>query len=97
VLACPPARGAAVLDEACSKDQDIPREVESLLNARERAGSFRSAARLRRPYCGAGFRAALNASVRLLTVTEQSSASLPRAGADLGGAHMAASCHVCDV
>jgi eukaryotic-like serine/threonine-protein kinase len=42
VLAFPPARRSAVLDEACSDDQDMRREVESLLDAREHAESFLS-------------------------------------------------------
>ncbi|MBV9676042.1 MAG: protein kinase, partial [Acidobacteriaceae bacterium] len=46
VLASPLARRAAVLDELCSDDQDIRREVESLLNAREQADNFLSLADL---------------------------------------------------
>lgn len=42
VLAFPPARRAVVLDEVCSDDCDIRREVESLLNARDQAGDFLS-------------------------------------------------------
>jgi eukaryotic-like serine/threonine-protein kinase len=41
-LASPPERRAALLDELCSGDPDMRREVESLLDAREQAGSFLS-------------------------------------------------------
>ena len=41
-LASPPAGRAALLDELCSGDCDMGREVESLLEAREQAGSFLS-------------------------------------------------------
>ena len=47
VLASPPAHRTAVLDEACSDDHDMRREVESLLDAREQAESFLSSADLR--------------------------------------------------
>jgi eukaryotic-like serine/threonine-protein kinase len=42
VLATPLTRRAIILDELCSGDQDVRHEVESLLNAREQAGSFLS-------------------------------------------------------
>src|SRR5947209_7280174 len=42
VVASPLTRRAAVVDELCSDDQDMRREVESLLDAREQAGSFLS-------------------------------------------------------
>ena len=43
VLACPPGERAAVLDETCSGEADLRREVESLLAAREEAaGDFLS-------------------------------------------------------
>jgi eukaryotic-like serine/threonine-protein kinase len=45
-LASPPAGRAALLDELCSGDGDMRREVESLLDAREQAGSFLSASHL---------------------------------------------------
>ncbi len=47
VLASPPGRRTAVLDEACSDDQEMRREVESLLDAREQAGNFLSASDLK--------------------------------------------------
>ena len=46
VLASPRTRRAAVLDQLCSDDQDMRREVESLLNAREQADIFLSPADL---------------------------------------------------
>lgn len=46
VLACPSAHRAAVLDEACSDDHEMRREVESLMRAGEQAGSFLSPADL---------------------------------------------------
>ncbi len=46
VLASPLTQRAAVLDELCSDDQDMRREVESLLDAREQADSFLSPADL---------------------------------------------------
>jgi serine/threonine protein kinase len=46
VVASPLTRRAAVVDELCSDDQDMRREVESLLEAREQAGSFLSPANL---------------------------------------------------
>ena len=46
VLASPLTHRAAVLDELCSDDQEMRREVESLLDAREQAGSFLSSADL---------------------------------------------------
>ncbi|MDQ2840190.1 MAG: protein kinase [Acidobacteriota bacterium] len=39
-------RRAVILDELCSNDMEMRREVESLLDARERAGSFLSPAQL---------------------------------------------------
>ena len=42
VLASPLAHRAEMLDELCSGDQDVRHEVESLLKAREQAGSFLS-------------------------------------------------------
>ena len=45
-LASPPERRAALLDELCLDDPDMRREVESLLEAREQAGSFLSASHL---------------------------------------------------
>src|SRR6516162_7592913 len=45
-LASPLERCAALLDELCSGDPDMRREVESLLEAREQAGSFLSASHL---------------------------------------------------
>src|SRR5262250_3410418 len=41
-LASPPGGRAALLDELCSDDPDMRREVESLLDAREQAGGFLS-------------------------------------------------------
>jgi len=41
-LASPPGGRSALLDELCSGDCDMRREVESLLEAREQAGSFLS-------------------------------------------------------
>ncbi|MFZ0590475.1 MAG: protein kinase [Bryobacteraceae bacterium] len=49
VLASPPMRRTAVLDEACLDDHDMRREVESLLDAREQAGSFLSPSNLEGP------------------------------------------------
>lgn len=46
VLASPPARRTALLEELCSNDLDIRREVESLLEAREHAGTFLSSEHL---------------------------------------------------
>jgi Tol biopolymer transport system component/serine/threonine protein kinase len=45
-LASPRGGRAALLDELCSGDGDLRREVESLLEAREQAGSFLSASHL---------------------------------------------------
>jgi eukaryotic-like serine/threonine-protein kinase len=45
-LASPPDRRAALLDKLCSDDPDMRREVESLLDAREQAGSFLSPSHL---------------------------------------------------
>src|SRR5271167_1908473 len=45
-LASPPARRAALLDELCSDDLEMRREVESLLDAREQAGNFLSPSHL---------------------------------------------------
>jgi eukaryotic-like serine/threonine-protein kinase len=45
-LASPPERRAALLDQLCSDDPEMRREVESLLDARERAGSFLSPSHL---------------------------------------------------
>jgi Tol biopolymer transport system component/serine/threonine protein kinase len=45
-LASPPERRAALLDELCLDDPDMRREVESLLDAREQAGSFLSSSHL---------------------------------------------------
>jgi eukaryotic-like serine/threonine-protein kinase len=45
-LASPPVRRAALLDELCPDDTDMRREVESLLDAREQAGSFLSSSHL---------------------------------------------------
>ncbi len=42
VLDSPPERRAAVLEESCSDDPDLLHELESLLEAREEAGSFLS-------------------------------------------------------
>ncbi len=42
VLAYPSERRAAVLEESCSGDPDLLRELKSLLEAREQAGSFLS-------------------------------------------------------
>src|SRR6266702_3423317 len=42
VLASSPERRAAVLEESCSGDAELRREVESLLAARESAGDFLS-------------------------------------------------------
>jgi Tol biopolymer transport system component len=42
VIASPLARRTALLEELCSDDQTVRREVESLLEAREQAGSFLS-------------------------------------------------------
>ena len=42
VLATPLTNRAALLDELCSDDEDVRQEVESLLNAREQAGTFLS-------------------------------------------------------
>jgi hypothetical protein len=39
-LDLPPDRRASILLESCSDDPDLLREVESLLGARDRAGSF---------------------------------------------------------
>jgi hypothetical protein len=39
-LDLPPDRRASILLESCSDDPDLLREVESLLRARDRAGSF---------------------------------------------------------
>jgi Tol biopolymer transport system component/serine/threonine protein kinase len=47
VIACPPANRGALLDEACSSDGELRRELESLLQAREEAGSFLSPNELR--------------------------------------------------
>lgn len=47
VISCPSASRSAVLDEACSSDEDLRLEVESLLRAREEAGSFLSPGDLR--------------------------------------------------
>src|SRR5689334_134392 len=41
-LASPPGRREAVLEESCANDSDLRREVESLLEARDEAGSFLS-------------------------------------------------------
>ena len=46
MLASPLTRQAAMLDELCSDDEDLRREVQSLLEAREQAGSFLSPASL---------------------------------------------------
>ncbi len=43
VLASPLTQRIAVLDDLCSDDEGVKREVESLLDARERAGNFLSA------------------------------------------------------
>jgi len=40
VLDSPPERRIAVLEESCSDDPELLRELESLLEAREHAGSF---------------------------------------------------------
>jgi eukaryotic-like serine/threonine-protein kinase len=45
-LAAPPERRAALLDQLCSDDPDMRREVESLLDARKEAGSFLSSSHL---------------------------------------------------
>jgi Tol biopolymer transport system component len=42
VLDAPPERRAALLEESCSDDPDLLREIESLLRARSQAGSFLS-------------------------------------------------------
>src|SRR4051794_32530612 len=42
VLAYPSERRAAVLEESCSGDPDLLRELKSLLEAREQAGTFLS-------------------------------------------------------
>jgi eukaryotic-like serine/threonine-protein kinase len=42
VVDCPPERRSAVLQESCSDDLDLRRELESLLKSREEAGSFLS-------------------------------------------------------
>src|SRR6476659_6566266 len=42
IAAVPPERRAALLGEACHGDPDLRREVESLLEARDRAGDFLS-------------------------------------------------------
>jgi hypothetical protein len=47
MLASPLTRRVAMLDELCSDDEDLRREVESLLEAREQAGSFLSPTNLR--------------------------------------------------
>ncbi|MBV8867272.1 MAG: serine/threonine-protein kinase [Acidobacteriaceae bacterium] len=44
VIASPPGRRAALLDELCVDDPAVKREVESLLEAREQAGNFLSRA-----------------------------------------------------
>jgi Tol biopolymer transport system component len=46
VLAGPPDHRGALLDELCSEDEDMRGEVESLLDARERAGDFLSSMHL---------------------------------------------------
>ena len=47
VIGYPPTSRGAMLDEACASDTELRREVESLLQAREEAGSFLSAGDLR--------------------------------------------------
>src|SRR6202008_11554 len=47
VVEAPPAIRTAMLDEACRSDKDLRREIESLLEAREQAGSFLSPDELR--------------------------------------------------
>lgn len=47
VIACPSASRTAMLDVACASDTELWREVESLLKAREEAGSFLSPGDLR--------------------------------------------------
>lgn len=46
VVASPSSRRSAILDELCLDDAEMRREVESLLEAREQAGSFLSQAHL---------------------------------------------------
>lgn len=46
VLASPPMNRAGMLEELCSDDQEVRREVESLLDARGEAGHFLSAGNL---------------------------------------------------
>ena len=42
VVSHPPASRSKILDEACAGDDELRREVESMLRAREEAGSFLS-------------------------------------------------------
>ena len=46
VLDSPPERRSALLEESCSDDPELLHEVESLLEAREEAGSFLSSHQL---------------------------------------------------
>ncbi len=50
IVASPLTCRSAALDELCSEDADIRREVESLLDAREHAGSFLSPAHLQEQF-----------------------------------------------
>jgi hypothetical protein len=64
-FASPPVRRTALPDELCSNDPDMLREVESLLDGRQKAGSFLSPSHYRvtscncspnRPGCGGGLK-----------------------------------------